>query len=162
LYVGATIALGAALVVGLALASRRWGEMPGRSPEGPRERGDRIRPAWTVVVTMLAAGALAGMAGMIEVAGVAHRLHLDLSPGFGYIGILVALVAAFSPLWIVTTAVVFGALVVGGWALRDLGVAWWMVTTLQVVIAAIVLGAALLARFRLRSSEVRVREATPI
>ena len=47
--------------------------------------------------TALLSGGLAGLAGMSEVAGLKGNLTLDLSPGFGYTGIVVAMLALLHP-----------------------------------------------------------------
>jgi simple sugar transport system permease protein len=66
----------------------------------------------TRVTTMafLASGMLAGLAGAIEVCGVTFALYENLSPGYGYTGIAVALLANLNPLWVIPTGLLFGAL----------------------------------------------------
>ena len=44
-------------------------------------------------LVMLLSGAIAGMAGMLEVAGTVHRLQGGISNNFGYVGIMVAMLA---------------------------------------------------------------------
>ena len=75
----------------------------------PRRRRERARrplsPAFRVTATVLRvallSGALAGLAGVGEVAGLKGYLTSDLSPGFGYAGIVVAMLAGLSPLGVV-------------------------------------------------------------
>jgi ABC-type uncharacterized transport system permease subunit len=75
----------------------------------------------------LASGALAGLAGAVEVTGVTFALYENLSPGYGYTAIAVALLANLHPLGVIATGVLFGALEAGASAMqRDAGVpAWW-------------------------------------
>src|SRR3546814_16867186 len=61
----------------------------------------------------LLSGGLAGMAGVGEVAGLKGYLTLDLSPGFGYAGIAVAMLAALHPLGVVVSAVFLAGIYVG-------------------------------------------------
>lgn len=98
----------------------------------------------------LVSGALAGLAGAIEVHGVTFALYENLSPGYGYTAIAVALLAGLNPIWIIVSGLFFGALEVGANTLqRDAGVP----TTLVLVIEAlIILG--VLALERLRSFNV--------
>lgn len=62
------------------------------------------------LLAMMAAGALAGAVGIQEVLGYAHRFKVDFSPGYGFIGIAVALLAGGHPMGILGTAFLFGAL----------------------------------------------------
>jgi simple sugar transport system permease protein len=66
-----------------------------------------------VVVVMIMSGALAGIAGAFEVLGVHYRFIETISPGYGYDGILVAMIAMYHPLGVVLVALMFGALKVG-------------------------------------------------
>ena len=70
-----------------------------------------------------ASGALAGLAGGVEVSGVSYALFQNLSPGYGFTAIAVALLARLHPLGVVATGLLFGALEAGAGAMqRDAGV----------------------------------------
>lgn len=69
------------------------------------------------VTTFAIAGLFAGLAGAILVLGENRALVTNFSPGYGYLGIAVALVARLSPAWIVPSAIVFAALQVGSQSL---------------------------------------------
>ena len=71
------------------------------------------------MAVMALSGALAGMAGMIEVCGIHHRLQTGLAVGYGYDGIIVAWLAGLNPLVVPLTAVLLGALFVGGEQLQS-------------------------------------------
>jgi len=60
--------------------------------------------------TMTFSGAIAGFGGATIVLGVLHRFNLALSPGYGFIGIAVALVGELDPIWVTVAAFVFGIL----------------------------------------------------
>jgi general nucleoside transport system permease protein len=81
----------------------------GFSPQAALYAG--IRPQRQVMVAMMLSGALAGLVGVNEVAGVHQRLLLD---GAGFAGIAVSLIGRSHPLGIVLAAVLFGALYQGG------------------------------------------------
>jgi general nucleoside transport system permease protein len=98
----------------------------GSAPEAARIAGlipvDRV-----VLVTFLVSGAIAGLAGGVEIAGVTYVLYADLSPGWGYTAIAVALLGGLHPLAVVGTGLMFGALEAGAAAMqRDAGIprAW--------------------------------------
>ena len=68
---------------------------------------------WVTVKAALLSGALAGLAGAIEVAGRAGYVTLDMSPGYGYTGIVIAMLAALNPLGVVAAAVFVAGILVG-------------------------------------------------
>lgn len=72
-----------------------------------------IQPARQILVVMILSGALAGIAGALEVLGVHYRFIESISPGYGYDGILIAMIAMYHPLGVVLVAFIFGALKVG-------------------------------------------------
>ncbi len=72
-----------------------------------------INPARQIVLVMIISGALAGIAGTFEVLGVHYRFIETISPGYGYDGILIAMIAMYHPLGVVLVALMFGALKVG-------------------------------------------------
>lgn len=63
--------------------------------------------------TALLSGGLAALAGFSEVAGLKGNLTLDLSPGFGYTGIIVAMLALLNPLGVVVSAIFVAGVFVG-------------------------------------------------
>ena len=73
-----------------------------------------INPKHQVMVAMAVSGALAGMVGMNEIAGVTGRLMLEYVSGTGFTGIAVALMGRNHPLGIVLASLLFGALFQGG------------------------------------------------
>ncbi len=66
-----------------------------------------------LVKTALLSGGLAALAGFSEVAGLKGNLTLDLSPGFGYTGIIVAMLALLNPLGVVVSAIFVAGVFVG-------------------------------------------------
>jgi simple sugar transport system permease protein len=83
----------------------------GLSPLASRFAG--ISPERHGLFALAIAGAIAGLAGLFEVAGVTGRLYEGLSPGHGYTAIAVALLARLHPLAVVPSALFFGALEAG-------------------------------------------------
>ena len=62
------------------------------------------------MIAMCISGAMAGLAGAFEVAGVTHRLYQNISPGYGFEGIAVALLAANNPLAAIVSGGLFATL----------------------------------------------------
>jgi ABC-type uncharacterized transport system permease subunit len=77
-----------------------------------------ISVSWTTIRALCISGALAGLAGVVEVLGVHHRLFDQFSSGFGFTGIAVALLAKNHPLAVIPAALLFGALAAGGPAMQ--------------------------------------------
>jgi ABC-type uncharacterized transport system permease subunit len=73
-----------------------------------------IRPAHQMMVAMAISGALAGLVGMNEIAGVNRRLLLDFVAGAGFTGIAVAMMGRNHPVGILLASLLFGALFQGG------------------------------------------------
>ncbi|MBT8335877.1 MAG: ABC transporter permease [Gemmatimonadetes bacterium] len=112
LHVGFALALVLAVVLAFVMRSTRAGffvRAVGASPDAARVAG-RVRVARVVGAAFLVSGALAGLAGGVEVAGVTYALYEDLSPGHGYTAIAVALLAGLHPIGVVGTAFLFGVL----------------------------------------------------
>lgn len=84
----------------------------GSSPGAAEYAG--IRPQRQVMVAMGISGALAGMVGMNEIAGVHGKLLLEFVSGAGFTGIAVALMGRNHPVGIVLASILFGALFQGG------------------------------------------------
>lgn len=83
----------------------------GQNAEAARFAG--IPVGKVLVKTALLSGGLAALAGFSEVAGLKGNLTLDLSPGFGYTGIIVAMLALLNPLGVVLSALFVAGIFVG-------------------------------------------------
>ncbi len=73
-----------------------------------------ISPARQIMLAMTLSGALAGMVALNMVLGAQHRLTLDFTGGFGFVGIAVSLMGRNHPVGILLAALLFGALYQGG------------------------------------------------
>lgn len=135
----------------LVLARTRLGfeiALAGDAPEASEYAGVPARR--NLVLVMALSGALAGLAGMLEVAGLQHRLQPGISPGYGYTAIIVAWLARRHMLAIVPVALVFGGLAVAGDELQiALRVPQGAVGVFQGLLFASFLGLAFLERHEL-------------
>ncbi|MDP9111315.1 MAG: ABC transporter permease, partial [Candidatus Eremiobacteraeota bacterium] len=88
----------------------------GAAPEAARRNGISIaRVTW---LTLALSGAIAGMGGAAIVMGELHRFNTQLSPGYGFTAIAVALVGDLQPLWVCVAACGFGILEAGGLSMQ--------------------------------------------
>jgi general nucleoside transport system permease protein len=100
----------------------------------------RLPIAALTVRVMALSGALAGLAGSVQVAAITHRLYEKLSPGWGYEAIAVALVARLNPIGILAAAFLFGALDNGSQAMqRAVGVSPVLVQIIEGMVILILL-----------------------
>jgi ABC-type uncharacterized transport system permease subunit len=150
LHIGVFLPIVAALVLYVLLNRSRWGyevRMIGASPDTARLAGMSI--VKNILVVMLTAGALAGVAGMIEVSTTFGRLRQGISPGYGYMAIVIAALAGAHLGGTLVVAFLFGGFIVGAFALQALGVPQAFVLLLQGIILFCALAGTQLAGRRL-------------
>ncbi len=114
LHWGFAIALVLAFVVHFVQSRTVFGlksRAAGLSPEGAVFAG--VPLARTLLLVACLSGGLAGLAGAVEVLGVKGYVTTDLSPGFGYSGIVVAMLAGLHPLGVVLAALFTATMFVG-------------------------------------------------
>lgn len=103
----------------------------------------------TVVLVALLSGGLAGFAGAIEVAGRTSYVTLDMSPGYGYTGIVIAMLAALNPLGVLAAGVFVAGMLVGADSMsRAVGVPTYIADVIVAASLISVLVATLLTQYR--------------
>lgn len=148
LHVGIAIACLLAGITAWILGRTAFGfriRAVGASPTAAKTSG-RIDIARMSVRIFLLSGALAGLAGSIEVSGVTFALYENLSPGYGYTAIAVALIAGLNPLGVIASGIFFGTLETGALALqREFAIPSSLASVVE---AAFILGALVITAFR--------------
>jgi ABC-type uncharacterized transport system permease subunit len=105
----------------------------------------------TTIVVALLSGALAGLAGAIEVAGRTAYVTLDMSPGYGYSGIVIAMLAALNPLGVVAAAIFVAGVLVGADSMsRGVAVPTYIADVIVAIALLSMLVATAFGRYRLR------------
>jgi ABC-type uncharacterized transport system permease subunit len=149
LHWGVVVAVAAAALLWWVLRYTAAGfrlRASGANPNAARSAG-LIDVGRVTATAFLMSGALAGLAGAVELSGVTFALYENISPGYGYTAIAVALLAQLNPLAVVGTGLFFGALEAGASAMqRDAGVPAAFVSVVEAVIVL-----AVIAFDRLRS-----------
>jgi simple sugar transport system permease protein len=136
--------LHAGVIIAVAVAIGAWFLLY-RTAEGLRLRAMGFNPSaakWAgvnvnaqLVRAMAISGAMAGLAGGIELLGVTHRLFERFAAGYGYAGIAVALLAQLHPLGTIASALFFGALTTGSGELqRTAGISSMVSTLAQAIV----------------------------
>lgn len=124
--------------------------LTGENPFAARSAG-LVNVERVTMRAFLVSGAFAGLAGAVEVCGVTYALYENLSPGYGYTAIAVALLARLDPLGTLAAAILFGALEVAASALqREAAIPS---TTAAVVEAAVILVVIAATEWRTRRVE---------
>ena len=150
LHWGFGLALGAAVVVWGVQTRTTLGFEIRAVGENPRAARFAGVPVTAVLVkTALLSGGLAALAGWSEVAGLKGHLSLDLSPGFGYTGIIVAMLALLHPLAVIPSALFVAGVFVGSDSMsRAAGVPTYIADILLAVALLFMVLAILLTRVR--------------
>jgi simple sugar transport system permease protein len=152
LHAGLIIALGAAAFVWLINARTTLGYAMKAVGAAPRAAAFAGIPVTRVMLWVaLLSGGLAGLAGYGEVAGLKGNLTLDLSPGFGYTGIVVAMLANLHPIGVIATALFVATMFVGADGMsRALHVPSYIADVIVALSLLTMLVALLLANYRIR------------
>ena len=158
LHAGFIIALALALVLAWVVKRTEVGfriRAIGASPMAAESAAmiDVSRMSWAV---FCCSGAIAGLAGAIEVSGVTFALYENISPGYGYTAIAVALIAGLSPVGIVLSGIFFGTLETAASALqRDFAIPSSIAAMIE---ASLILATLVFAAIRKRLTLLARRE----
>jgi len=150
LHVGFALAVIAALVAWYVVRQLAAGfrlRVVGANPDAAASAARIDVPAVTMRAFLLS-GAIAGLAGGVELTGVTYALYENLSPGYGYTAIAVALLAGLHPGLVLVSGIFLGALEAGAAAMqREAGVPLVLVSVVEALIILALVGArAVLAR----------------
>ncbi len=152
LHAGFLIAIGAAIVVYLILFKSKLGfslRSTGVNPKAARYAGIDIKKS--ILITIIISGAIAGVAGAALVQGVNDRLLPHISPGYGFIAIVIALLGREHPLGIVFVAIFFGALMSGANLMyQTMGIPVAIAGTLQALVLIFALIGEFIARWKFK------------
>ncbi len=152
LHAGLIISVVMAVVIWLVMSKTKWGleiRAVGHNPEAARFAGIPINK--TIIRTALISGGLAACAGVTEVAGTKEYLTLDISPGFGYTGIAVAMLAGLNPLGVIVAALFFAGIYNGADSMsRAMDVSNYIADVITAGSLLMVMLAVMLTRMRIR------------
>jgi simple sugar transport system permease protein len=152
IHLGALLAVVALLALWWVISRTRFGlelRAVGRGRDAARFMG--VRVGRVMLTAALISGGIAGIAGVGEVGGIHYYLIRDLSPGYGYTGIIIAMLGGLSA-WGVGLAALFIALIDTGAlsASRALDIPVYLGDIIQAVLLLVTLAALLLTGYRLR------------
>jgi general nucleoside transport system permease protein len=142
LHLGILLAVASSVAVWFIIARTAAGfrlRAVGASPSAAQIAGrvDRKRVA---AAALISSGAIAGLAGGVEVAGVTYALYENISPGYGFAAIAVAILARLHPGGVLLSAFAFAALETGALGMqRDAGVPSVVATAAEAIMILVVL-----------------------
>ena len=123
----------------------------GENPRAAAYAGHNITRV--VILTALISGGLAGLAGVGEAAGLHFQVMAGISTGYGYTGIVIAMLARLNPLGVVPAAIFFSIIITGAEAMsRATGVPVFLADVIQGTALMTMLIALLFTSYRLRVS----------
>jgi simple sugar transport system permease protein len=152
LHLGVLVAFLAAPVVWFLIDRTVLGfkiRATGENPHAARYAG--IDTGRVILTAALLSGGLAGLAGVAQVGGVHFQVMAEISPGYGYSGIVIAMLARLNPLGVVPAAIFLAAVMVGADAMsRATGVPAFIGQVVQGVALLSMLVALLLTQYRVQ------------
>jgi simple sugar transport system permease protein len=152
LHLGVLIAIIAAGGTWLLMKRTTFGfgiQAVGENPVASRYAGFKV--ARVILITAAISGALAGLAGVSEVAGIHFQVMAGLSPGYGYTGIVIAMLARLNPLGVIPAALFFAVIITGAEAMsRATGVPVFLADVIQGTALIAMLVALLFTKYRIR------------
>jgi ABC-type uncharacterized transport system permease subunit len=152
LHLGALLAAVAAVAVWLMMRHTTLGfeiSAVGENLKASRYAGINI--GGVILLTAITSGALAGLAGVGEVGGIHFQVMAGLSPGYGYTGIVIAMLARLNPIGVVPAAVFFAVIITGAEAMsRATGVPVFLADVIQGMSLITMLAALMLTQYRIR------------
>jgi simple sugar transport system permease protein len=147
-HAGLLFGVVAAIILWFIVYRSRWGyeiRLIGDNPQAAKYAGVNIIK--NTILVMALSGALAGLGGMSEVAGVVRRLQTSpIAAGYGFTGIIVAWLAKLNPLVIIIVSILFGALILAGREIQPSGIP----KMIQGIILVCLIASDFLLRYRLR------------
>ena len=152
LHIGVVAAVLAAPLVWFLISRTTLGfaiRVTGENPQAARYGGIRVERV--LLSAAVLSGGLAGLAGVGEVGGIHYQVMSDISPGFGYSGIVIAMLARLNPLGVVPSAIFLAAVMTGAAAMsRATGVPVFLSDVIQGTALLAMLVALLFTSYRVR------------
>jgi ABC-type uncharacterized transport system permease subunit len=159
LHAGIIIAALATIAVYILLSKTKIGfeiKSVGANTKAARYAGMNV--AKSIFVTMGISGGIAGITGAILVSGVQHLLIEGISPGYGFIAVIIALLGRNNPFGVAIAAFFFAALMSGSeFMYRMLGIPSSLAITLQALVLIFVLMGELFARLQVKKTENAIK-----
>ncbi len=149
---GFVFALLAVIAVWFVISKTKFGyeiKVIGNNPTTAKYAG--ISVGKNIITAMMISGALAGLAGMVQVSGIIHFLQIKLNANYGYTSIIVAWVSYLNPFLSFMSSILFGGLESGGYSIQiSMRVSYGIVGLIESIALFSIVGAQIFLNYRLR------------
>ncbi len=149
---GFVVAIAAILILWIIMTRTSFGlKMQAVGLGKPAAKFAGINVSKTILIAALVSGGIAGVAGVAEVAGIQFHLIGELSPGYGYTGVIIATLGSLNAFGVGLAAIFFGLVDAGAQTVsRALGVPVYLGEITQATMLLVALGMLLLQRYKIR------------
>lgn len=141
----------AAFIIWFIIKKTKFGyriSVIGGNPNAARYAG--VNVARNIIIAMLISGALAGLAGMVQISGVIHLLQIEINPYYGYTAIIVAWLSYLNPIVAIFVSILFGALTAGSYQIQmTMQVPFGIVSVIESAILFVLIGSGILMSYRI-------------
>lgn len=149
---GFVFALLAIVAIWFIISKTKFGyevKVIGNNPATAKYAG--ISVGKNIIIAMMISGALAGLAGMVQVSGIIHFLQIKINAVYGYTSIIVAWVSYLNPFLSFISSILFGGLESGGYSIQiSMRVSYGIVGLIESIALFSVVGAQIFLNYRLR------------
>ena len=151
-HFGVVLALLVAVVFYIIVKKTKWGfELLGIGGNQTASYAAGINVPKQIMLAAIVSGGIAGLAGVGQVAGIQFHMTTDISPGYGYTGVVIAMVGALSPIGVVLASFLLAVVVQGTQAMhRTTGVPWALAEGMQGIILLCLLVGIFFTKYRLK------------
>ncbi len=150
--IGIIFALIAVFLIWFILKKTRFGyevKVIGDNPLAARYAGINVNR--NILISMAISGALAGLAGIVEVSGIIHFLQIKISADYGYTSIIVAWISYLNPIMAIIASLLFGGLSSGGYSIQiSMRVSYGIVGLIESITLFSLVGAQIFLHYRIR------------
>lgn len=155
--IGLLFGIIAALIIWYIIKKTKFGyeiSIIGGNPKAARYAGINVEK--NIIIALLISGALAGLAGMVQVSGIIRLLQIEINPNYGYTAIIVAWLSLLNPIVAIFVSFLFGALISGGYQIQlTMQVPFGIISVIQSVILFVLIGSEILMRYKITSVKRR-------
>jgi simple sugar transport system permease protein len=151
-HLGIIVALIVAAAFYVIIRKTKWGfELRGIGGNPTASYASGINVSRQIITAAIVSGGIAGLAGIGQVAGIQFHMTTDLSPGYGYTGVVIAMVGGLTPIGVLLASFLMAVIVQGTQAMhRETGVPWALAETIQGIILLCLLVGIFFTKYRLR------------
>ncbi len=149
---GLFFAVAAIIAIWFIISKTKFGyeaKVIGNNPITSKYAG--ISVGKNIIIAMIISGALAGIAGMVQVSGIIHFLQVKINANYGYTSIIVAWISYLNPVLCFISSILFGGLESGGYSIQiSMRVSYGIVGLIESIALFSIVGSQIFLNYKLR------------